>query len=185
MISGMSRPSSSRLAELCTPSTRVLINFHSGLWQLPLAIAQWLSLASPMLPQNWLTPDDARGMLRLAGFETIRVWHEVLWPFGFGGLFNKILVRFWPFHQFALANFMTARLQPQPIAEQPSVSVIIPARNEAGNVRAIFERMPMMGADDRTDLRRGPLSRRHGRRDRARDCSSSQGHRRPSSTRAV
>jgi SAM-dependent methyltransferase len=138
------------LAKLCEPSTRLLINFHSGLWQLPLAIAQWLNLASPMLPQNWLTPDDARGMLRLAGFETIRSWHEILWPFGYGGFFNRILVRFWPFHQFALANFMTARLHPRPIAEQRSVSVIIPARNEAGNVPAIFDRMPMMGT--KTDL---------------------------------
>ncbi len=99
-----------------------------------------------MLPQNWLTPDDARGMLRLAGFEPIRVWHEILWPFGLGGIFNKFLVRFWPFSQLALANFMTARLQPQPVAEQPSVSVVVPARNEAGNIAAIFERMPHIAA---------------------------------------
>jgi SAM-dependent methyltransferase len=139
-----------QIRRCCMPSSRVLVNFHSGLWQLPLAIAQWLNLAAPMLPQNWLTPVDARGMLGLAGFETIRAWHEILWPFGYGSLFNRFVVRFWPFNQLALANFMIARLQPQPVAEPPSVSVVIPARNESGNVAAIFERMPRMAA--RTEL---------------------------------
>src|SRR5690606_26924251 len=30
----------------------------------------------------------------------------------------------------------------------PSVSIIVPARNEAGNIRAIIERVPRMGPDD-------------------------------------
>jgi SAM-dependent methyltransferase len=130
---------------LCHASTRLVINFHSGLWQLPLSIAQWLGVASPMLPQNWLTPEDARGMLQLAGFEPIRSWHEVLLPFPFGGFFNKVLVRLWPFTQLALTNFIIARPQPTPVVGQPSVSVVIPARNESGNIRAIFERLPRMG----------------------------------------
>ena len=128
-----------QIRRLCTPSSRVLMNFHSGLWQLPLAVAQWLNLAAPDAAPELV---DARSMpvecCAWPGFETIRVWHEILWPFGYGGLFNRFVVRFWPFNQLALANFMTARLQPQPIAEQPSVSVIIPARNESGNVRSDF-----------------------------------------------
>jgi SAM-dependent methyltransferase len=135
-----------QIRRLSSPSTRIILNFHSGLWQLPLAIAQWLGLASPMLAQNWFTPEDAGGMLRLAGFEIIRVWHEVLWPFGFGALLNKFLVRFWPFSQLALANFMIARLQPERTKDSPSVSIVIPARNESGNIRAIFERIPPMAA---------------------------------------
>jgi SAM-dependent methyltransferase len=130
----------------CHPWTRVIMNFRSGLWQLPLALSQRLGLASPTLPQNWLTPEDARGMLRLAGFEAIRSWHEVILPIAASGLFNKLLVRFWPFTQLALANFIIARPQPQPVEAQPSVSVIIPARNESGNIAAVFERLPEMGS---------------------------------------
>src|SRR5512140_2422887 len=80
------------IKRLCIPSTRVILNFHSGLWQLPLAVAQTLNLAVPTLAQNWLTPVDARGMLYLAGFEPIRGWQEVLWPFPLGGFANKFLV---------------------------------------------------------------------------------------------
>ncbi len=136
-----------QLQPLCLPSTRIVLNFYSGLWQAPLAVAQWLDVASPMLPQNWLTPMDARGMLNLAGFEVIRSWHEVLWPLPFGGLANKLLVRFWPIKELALSNFIIARPQAQAAVPQPSVSVIVPARNESGNIAAIFERTPAMGAE--------------------------------------
>lgn len=136
-----------QVQRLCHPGSRLILNFHSGIWQLPLSIAQRLGLATPMLPQNWLTPADLQGMLRLAGFETIRAWHEILLPIPFSGLFNKFLVRFWPFTQLALANFMIARPQPGHPEGQPSVSVVIPARNEAGNIAAIFERIPRMAPE--------------------------------------
>ena len=138
-----------QICRLCIPSTRIIFNFYSRLWQVPLFIAQKLNLATPLLPQNWLTPSDLRGMLNLAGFESIRGWQEILWPLPLGGFANKFLVRLWPFNEFALANFMIAR--PAPLwgekegGEEPIVSVIIPARNESGNIKAIFERTPKMG----------------------------------------
>jgi SAM-dependent methyltransferase len=135
-----------QIKRLCLASTRVICNFHSGLWRPPLAFSQWLNLAAPMLPQNWLTPEDARGMLRLAGFETVRVWQEVLWPLPLGSVANKFLVRLWPFNEFALVNFIIARPQPEAVGDKPRVSIIIPARNESGNIKAIFERTPLMGS---------------------------------------
>jgi glycosyltransferase involved in cell wall biosynthesis len=54
-----------------------------------------------------------------------------------------------PFREFALSNFVIARPAPQPVAN-PSVSVVIAARNEAGNVKSIFERVPQMGS--RTEI---------------------------------
>lgn len=133
-----------QVRRLCHSGTRLIINFHSGLWQLPLTAAQRLNLAAPMLPQNWLTPQDTEGMLRLAGFECIRRWHEVLLPVRCGALFNKLLVRLWPFTELALANFMIARPRPEPVQVRPSASIIIPARNESGNIASIFERVPAM-----------------------------------------
>ncbi|MFH1184364.1 MAG: methyltransferase domain-containing protein [Chloroflexota bacterium] len=136
-----------QVRRLCHPWTRLIINFHSGLWQLPLTIAQRLNLAAPKLPQNWLTPEDVSGMLRLAGFESIRCWHEVLLPVPFGAIFNKILVRLWPFTELALANFIISRPQPEVVDRQPSVSVVVPARNESGNISSIFERLPPIGSE--------------------------------------
>jgi ubiquinone/menaquinone biosynthesis C-methylase UbiE len=135
-----------QIKRLCTPRTRIIINFYSRLWQLTLGTAQSLNLATTNLYQNWLTRDDVNSLLNLAGFETIRTSHEVLWPLPLGGFANRFLVRLWPFNQLALSNFMVARPMPER-AEEPKVSVVIAARNESGNIKSIFERTPKMGRE--------------------------------------
>jgi SAM-dependent methyltransferase len=133
-----------QLKPLCTPHTRLILNFYSRLWQLPLSMARGLNLAGPTLYQNWLTRDDVDALLRLADFEAVRVTQEILWPLPFGGVANRFLVRLWPFTEMALSNFVIARPIPER-APEPTVSVIVPARNESGNIKAIFERVPQMG----------------------------------------
>lgn len=135
-----------QLKKFCAPHTRVILNFYSHLWQAPLNAAQSLNLAAPMLFQNWLTPQDIDNMLHLAGFESIRSMQEVLLPLPLGGFANRYLVKLGLFRSFALSNFVVARPTPQPVSGAPSVSVVIAARNEAGNVKSIFERVPKMGS---------------------------------------
>lgn len=139
-----------RIRPLCTPHTRVILNTYSRLWQLPLNLARKLGLANPVLEQNWLTVDDLKGLLYLAGFEMLRASQEYMLPLpvpGLDGLFNRILARLWPFRHLTLANLLVARPLPEPAGEAPSVSVIIPARNEAGNIPAIFDRVPQLGRE--------------------------------------
>ncbi len=135
-----------QVRKLCAPHTRLILNFYSHLWQFPLAVAQRLNLATPMLDQNWLTVPDVDNLLRLAGFETIRNSNEVLLPLPLGGFANRYLARLWPFRDFTLSNFLIARPAPQPAEKKPSVSVVVAARNEEGNIRNIFERVPVMGS---------------------------------------
>ena len=137
------------LRPLCTGHTRLIMNFYSRLWQIPLSIARRLNLAGPTLFQNWLTREDINTLLRLADFEAIRVTKEILWPLPLGGFANRFLVRLWPFDEMALSNFVIARVTPSgpERAREPVVSVIVPARNEAGNIQAIFERTPQMGRE--------------------------------------
>lgn len=135
-----------QIKRLSTPRTRVILNFYSRLWQVILGSAQALNLATHNLYQNWLTREDVSSLLNLAGFETIRAAQEVLWPLPLGGLANRFLVRLWPFNHFALSNLVIAR--PAPVrAQEPKVSVVIAARNEAGNIKAIFDRVPQMGRE--------------------------------------
>jgi glycosyltransferase involved in cell wall biosynthesis len=47
----------------------------------------------------------------------------------------------------ALSNFVIARLPRPAPPPEPIVSIIVPARNEAGNIEAIFERTPPMGRE--------------------------------------
>lgn len=136
-----------QINRLCHPRTRILLNFYSRLWQAPLSAARGLNLATSSLYQNWLTMEDINALLVLAGFETIRTSREVLFPLPLGGAANRFLVRLWPFNQLALSNFMIARPAPEPVKEEPVVSVVIAARNESGNIKSLFERTPKMGRE--------------------------------------
>ena len=132
-----------------TPRTRLILNTYSRVWELPLGLARRLGLASPVLGQNWLTAGDIANMLDLAGFEPLRSWREILWPLRtplVAAVLNRVAVRIWPLEHLALTNFVLAR--PKPRAgrlPRPRVSVVVPARNEAGNVPAIFARTPELG----------------------------------------
>ncbi len=133
-----------QIRSLCHPRTRLLLNFYSRLWQLPLSLAQKMNLATPNLYQNWLTRDDMKALFKLAGFEPVRITQETLLPLPLSGFANRFLVRLWPLNQLALSNFVVARPASER-AQEPFVSVIVAARNEAGNIQSIFERVPQMG----------------------------------------
>jgi ubiquinone/menaquinone biosynthesis C-methylase UbiE len=139
-----------KIHSLCKPGTRILFNFYSRLWEIPLGIVRGLGLANRNLYQNWLTVEDISNLLYLEDFEVIRHWEEILFPLNIPLLApfcNRYLVKLWPFKYLALTNFCMARPKPEAqLAKVPTVSVIVPARNEAGNVPAIFKRVPEMGA---------------------------------------
>ena len=144
-----------RVRTLCHAGTRLILNFYSHVWAGPRALAQRAGLAKPILEQNWLTVGDMRNLLGLAGFEVIRSLEEVLCPLpvpGVTALANRVLVKSWPFRLAAMTNFLIARPEPAATARRgpPVVTVVVPARNEAGNIDAIFRRVPEMGAG--TDL---------------------------------
>ncbi len=137
-----------RLRRNTTPRTRIIINAHSRLWELPLRLAARLGLANPSHRPNWLMWQDIANLLELSEFELIRHWEEVLWPVRtplIEAVFNRFLARFWPLHWFSLCNFLVARPQPARSTKRPLVSVIVPARNEAGHMAEILARIPEMG----------------------------------------
>jgi SAM-dependent methyltransferase len=137
------------IPSLCKPSTRLIVNAYSRLWEIPRRIAEFLRLAKPQLSQNWLTAGDIASLMYLADFEVVRTSSEITWPIrtpGLSTMFNRYLGKLWPFSLLAITNFLVARLKPQPKPEGQTVSVIVPARNEAGNIRQILDRVPEMGA---------------------------------------
>ena len=139
-----------KLQKVSSPHTRMIINTYSRLWEFPLWMAKKAGLAKPVLFQNWLTVDDINGMLYLSDFEVIRHWEEILWPLGtpfIAPLCNRFAAKLWPCKWFDLTHFLISRPAPAGwvVRDPPLVSVIVPARNEAGNIRDIFLRVPEMG----------------------------------------
>ncbi len=136
-------------ARHCHPASRLILNSYSRLWELPRRAAEIAGLAKEQLPQNWLAPNDIGNLLSLANFEIIRSSHEILWPFRtpvLDRIANSYLVKLPLIGALGLTNVFIARPAPKPIAPEPLVSVIVPARNEEGNIPEIFRRVPQLGA---------------------------------------
>ncbi|MGH9575166.1 MAG: glycosyltransferase [Candidatus Acidiferrales bacterium] len=136
------------VAQCSLPSTRIILNAYSRLWQGPRWIARMMGAGKLQLDQNWLSRKDVENLLYLSGFETIRAFPEIMWPVktpGFDTLCNRYLVKIAPFRWFALTNFIVARPQPKQATQAATVSLIIPAQNDAANVHRIFEETPEMG----------------------------------------
>ena len=138
---------------LCRPNGRILVTFSSHLWRKPLEWARALGMATFAPVQNWLTPGDVENLLYLTRCETIRRTTEFIFPFRFPlvePLFNRTLARLWPTDMLCLAHLVVARPLPEPRPldgpDAPSVTIVIPARNEAGNVESFFTRIPRMGS---------------------------------------
>ena len=139
------------VGRFCHAKTRVVLNFFSVIWKYPLRLAEKMGLKQPVLEQSWLSPADVKGLMELADFEPLRCWQEVLSPVRvpvLSALCNRYLVKTWPLQHLALTSFLVAR--PKGLEREegrtPSVTVVVPARNEAGNIENIFRRTPQMGA---------------------------------------
>ena len=140
------------VSQHCHSGTRLILNFYNNLWRLPLAAVRRLGLGAELLEQNWFSPNDVVNLLQLAGFEVIKHQAFILLPINIplvSAFANRVFVHLVPFRWFAMTNFVIARPRPATICnttkQLPSVSVIVPARNEAGNIDNIIRRIPEMG----------------------------------------
>lgn len=136
-----------RLQTVSTPNTRLVINFFNNLWRPILQISEKLGLKAPTLLQNWLSTDDMANLLLLAGWEVIKTDARIILPAGVplvAPLLNRWLAPLLP--DFCVTVALVARPKPQPAARpQYRCSVVVPARNEAGNIEAAVQRTPDMG----------------------------------------
>lgn len=136
-----------QLQKVSHPGTRLLINSHSNLWRPAFSLARALGLRSPAPEESWLSAADLRNLLGLTDWEVIRHSNRILCPLpllGIERLFNRWLAPLLPV--FGLAVFLTARPRRLSAPRPLKVSVVIPARNEAGNIEAAVRRTPDMGA---------------------------------------
>jgi SAM-dependent methyltransferase len=136
-----------RLQSVSHPETRLILNFHSNLWK-PLV---WLSTLAGLRQKqpecNWLSRTDVAALLRLSDWQLIKFEARLLLPIrilGFETPINRwIAPLLWP---LCLVNFGIARPAPKLTEAIPrTVSVIIPVRNEAGNIENVITRTPEMG----------------------------------------
>lgn len=139
-----------KIAHLCTEKTRVVIVFYNFLWQ-PLAwLARSVGMKREQPMQSWLSLPNASHLLNLGGFEVVRHYRSLLCPFRIpliAGFANKTLAKLPLLEKLCLIQTLIARPLPRFDPErEATVSVVIPCRNEAGNIEPAVLRTPKMGA---------------------------------------
>ena len=130
---------------LCTRETRLIVGYFSHFWHPLLKLAEWVRLKMPQPPQNVLALADVHALAALADFEAVKSERRLLSPLrllGLGRLINRFIAPLPLFNLLCLRHYTVCRslrhLRPPP----RSATVVIPARNERGNIEPAIRRMP-------------------------------------------
>ncbi len=134
------------LHRCCDHDTRVVIAYYSRLWSPLLNVGQRVGQQMPQPEPNWLSADDLAGLLYLADFEVVRRDFRQVLPKRLGGVgpvVNRFIGTLPGVNRLGLRSYLVARsVAPGWSPARPSVTVVIPARNEAGNVFPAIARIP-------------------------------------------
>jgi hypothetical protein len=133
-------------ARMARTSRVVIVAFNPYMnWLYALALK--LGLKAGVMPTTFITWTDLDNICRLAGFERVRARPAMYFPWrllGLGDAVNKLLPAIPLIRSLSFTSVVVVR--PMIHENGPvAVSVVIPARNERGNIAAALERMPDLG----------------------------------------
>ncbi|HVS71538.1 MAG TPA: glycosyltransferase [Phycisphaerae bacterium] len=140
------------LRPVCHDRTRILIVTFSRLWH-PVVRAGEMARWKTRIPdESWLPPYEVAGLLKQCDFDIVSQQPAILLPLPIplvSNLANRWLAPLPGFRLFDLCTLTIARMLPRTNRlELPErVSVIVPARNEAGNIQPLLDRLPALGKE--------------------------------------
>ncbi|CCE03539.1 bifunctional class I SAM-dependent methyltransferase/glycosyltransferase family 2 protein [Bradyrhizobium sp. STM 3809] len=132
------------LHPLCTRETRLVIGYFSHLWYPLLKGAEAMGWRMPQPEQNVLSPADLRNLAVLADFDPVKSEQRVLSPLrlaGIGRFANRFLSVLPGLRALALRHYLVARSMRCVGSDVRSATVVIPARNERGNIEPAVQRL--------------------------------------------
>ncbi len=139
----------SQLHKVCRPETRVIVVYYNYLWAPVLKFAEFAGLRMRQALQHWLPLGDIANLLYLNDFEVIRKGYKVLLPIRiplFSTFCNRFLANMPIFWKLSINEVLVAK--PMAVRKDPSqvsCSIVIPCRNEQGNIENAIRRTPDMG----------------------------------------
>ncbi|MEW6482364.1 MAG: glycosyltransferase, partial [bacterium] len=139
------------LQKVTKPETRIIITYYNYLWEPILKIGEILGLKMKEYHQNWLCLSDIENLLILNGYEVIRSGYRLLFPkflplISF--IFNRCFAYLPLIKNLCLIEYVVAKEGSRKIElKDYTCSVIIPTKNEAGNIEGAVKRTPKMGKE--------------------------------------
>jgi SAM-dependent methyltransferase len=133
------------------PGGRIYLTAFNYLWEAPTRAAELAGWKRPAPQANWFSDSDFRNLYDIAGLEVVRFEDRLLMPLDVplvGEALNRYLVRVPGANVASLYRIYVLRdrgAAPAP-ERRASVTVVVPTRNEAGNVQGAVDRTPVMGS---------------------------------------
>ncbi len=137
------------LHKFCHDRTKVIVTYHNYLWEPFLKLAEKLGLKTKTDNLNWLGKNDLNNLLYISGFDVYRSTGRMIVPFNIpliAPLFNRYIAKLPVFRHFCMNQYSFAKPLPEGKDKEYSVSVVIPARNESGNIENAIKRLPKFGS---------------------------------------
>jgi SAM-dependent methyltransferase len=137
------------LRRVCTPRTRLLVTYYNFVWEPLLRLGERVGQKMPIAQQNWLGMQDLANLLELNHFDIVRRGTAQLIPVEappLSTLANRYLAALPGVRHLALTQFFVCRPAQGIIpTREYSCTVVVPCKNERGNIDAIVARTPEMG----------------------------------------
>lgn len=133
------------LHKICSSNTRIIISYFSAFWSPLLNLSIGLKLKMPDLNPPLFSNSDLKSFLKISNYETIKVEKKIIMPFRFFGIekfFNRILANLPLINHLNLRQYLIARSLRVKKEKLDSVSIIIPCKNESGNINNCLNRIP-------------------------------------------
>jgi len=137
------------VAEHATPETRVVVHSYSQLWRPALAVLEWLGLKERTPIRNWMTIGDVQNLMQLTGLEPITTTRRIVFPLKIpvvSSFLNGIVGPLPIIRHLSLTWWIVARKRPPEEPQELSVSIVVPARDEAGMIARIVDETPEIGS---------------------------------------
>jgi len=132
----------------CTKMTRIIVTYYNFLWEPILKLSEKLGFKMKEPFTNWLSKQDLENLFYLEGNDVIKSGELILFP-KYIPLISTLLNRYFAklplLRRLCVENYLIARPLDLEKRKEYSCSVIIPARNEAGNIEDAMKRMPRLG----------------------------------------
>jgi len=135
------------LKEVADENTRIIISNYSYLWEPFLKLGEGIGLKQKQPLMNWLSAKDIENLLSLEGFEVIKSERKILFPKKIpliSAFLNSFVINLPFIKNLSLVNLLIVRKQ-EAKREEHSVTIVVPARNEKGNIESAITRTPAFG----------------------------------------
>lgn len=140
-----------RIKFFCHSRTKVIVTYRNYFWNPFLKLGESLGLKMKEGEQNWLYIHEIKNLLRLAGFDVVRTGGILLMPLKIpliSWFVNKYFSKLPLIKRLCLTGFVIANNDISELkgSDEYKVTVLVPARNEEGNIDNIVKLIPDMGS---------------------------------------